>query len=74
MGKEIKELTKMSDDELVKHKKELRISVLQASPNMVKQIIPDTNRGKIRRRIARINTILGERKLRGVAKEEIRLK
>ncbi len=72
-NEERKELRAMSSEQLIKHKKELLLSVLQASPGLVNPKINPNNRGQIRRRIARINTLLGERKLRGVAKEEKRL-
>jgi len=74
MSKEAKELREMSSEKLIKHKKDLLVSVLQTSPNLVSPKYNVSNRGKVRRRIARINTILGERNLRGVAKEEKRLK
>lgn len=74
MNKEAKELREMSSEELIKEKKKLTIQFLMSSPNMVSPKIHIQNHGLTRRRIARINTILGERKLRGVAREEIRLK
>lgn len=74
MSKETKELREMDDDKLIKEKKSLLINLLSASPNVTKPIIPHRKRGLIRRRIARINTIMGERGRRGVLKEEKRLK
>ncbi len=73
-NEEIKELTAMSDEKLIKHKKEMLMSVLQTSPGLIHPKLNPVNRGQIRKRIARINTVLGQRKLRGVAKEEKRIK
>ena len=73
-NEEIKELTSMTDKQLIERKKELLISFLQTSPNLVAPKINSQNRGQVRKKIARINTILGQRNLRGVAKEEKRLK
>jgi len=70
---EANELRKMSDDQLIKHKKELLISILSTSPGLPNPNLDPSNRGKIRRRIARINTIMGERGRGGVLKEEKRL-
>lgn len=74
MSKEMKELSAMSDDKLISHKKELLINVLATSPGLVNPKFSPSTRGQIRRRIARINTLMGERKRRGVLKEEKRLK
>lgn len=73
-SRETKELRKMSDDKLIKEKKELLISFLSTSPHLVSPKIKIQNRGKIRRRIARINTLMGERQRRGILKEEKRIK
>ena len=72
-NEEIKELMAMSDKELIQHKKEMRLAVLQTSPGLVDPKLNPGNRGQVRKRIARINTILGQRRLRGVAKEEKKL-
>lgn len=71
---ERKELALMLDDQLVREKKELLVSFLMTSPGLVSPKLTPSHRGSIRKRIARINTLLGERNRRGIAKEEIRLK
>ncbi len=72
--KELTDLRKLSDEQLIKEKKSLKIMFLQTSKGLVDPKIQPDHRGKIRKRIARINTILGERQRRGVVKEEKRLK
>lgn len=74
MSREMKELRKLSNEKLLEKHKEMRKALLMTSPKMVKSIYKPQQRGQIRRIIARINTILGERKIRGKTKEEIRLK
>lgn len=70
---ELEELRKMSNEKLIKEKKRLKIDFLSCNPKAANPRINPSNKGKLRQRIARINTILGERNLRGVAKEEVRL-
>ena len=74
MNNESQELRKMSDKQLIKESEELRISFIMTSPGLVSPKLQPNHRGKVRRRIARINTILGERDSRGVVKQEKRLK
>lgn len=69
MSKEIQELKGMSDNELLKRKKDMEF-LLMGSYAKVKPLIPPTNRGRVRRSIARINTLLGERGRRGFNKNQ----
>jgi len=73
MGKETNELRQKNDKQLIKESEELRKTLLMTSPGLIAPRAALSNRGKIRRRIARINTILGERGRRGVVKQEKRL-
>jgi len=73
-NKELEELRKLSDKKLLEKHREMRINLLMTSKNMLNPKFPPQKRGSIRRTIARINTIVGERKLRGRTKEEKRLK
>lgn len=74
MSRETKELRIMSDKQLIKESENLRMAFLMTSPNLINPKMRPEDRGKVRRRIARINTILGERGRRGVVKQEKRLK
>ncbi len=74
MSNEAQELRKMSDNDLIKEKENLKVMFLTTSPNLIGDKCNPQNRGKVRKRIARINTIMGERGRRGVLKEEKRIK
>lgn len=73
MTKEMKELRELNDNQLISKSEELRKNLLMCSPNLMDPRMKPQIRGKIRRSIARINTLLGERKRRGVVKQEKRL-
>ena len=74
MSKETNELRELTDEKLIKEKENLLISILQTSKGMLHPQLDPVNRGQVRRRIARVNTIMGERGHRGVLKEEKRIK
>lgn len=74
MNKEMNELRKLTDNQLIKKSEELRKMLLMASPNLANPQVKPQHRGRIRRSIARVNTLLGERNRRGVVKQEKRLK
>lgn len=67
--KETNELRKLTDKELLEKRKELKVMLVSSYAKVSPKIKPG-KRGKVRRGIARIDTILGERKRRGFTKEQ----
>ena len=73
INKELDLLRGLSDEQLIQKKKELTKLFICTVNGALNPKFPPARRGELRRSIARINTIMGERGHRGLLKEERRL-